>query len=31
VDTHVQHIYGKVGCTIRAGAVVFAMREGLLD
>ncbi|MFN2581128.1 MAG: HD domain-containing phosphohydrolase [Candidatus Dormibacteria bacterium] len=31
VDTHVQHIYGKVGVTTRAGAAVFAMRHGLLD
>ncbi len=31
VDAHVQHIYDKVGCTTRAGAAVFAMREGLLD
>ena len=31
VDAHVQHIYNKVGCTTRAGAAVFAMREGLLD
>ena len=31
IDAHVQHIYAKVGCTTRAGAAVFAMREGLLD
>ena len=31
VDTHVQHIYGKVGCTTRAGASVFAMKHGLLE
>jgi HD-GYP domain-containing protein (c-di-GMP phosphodiesterase class II) len=31
VDTHVQHIYGKVGCSTRAGAAVFAMKHGLLE
>jgi DNA-binding NarL/FixJ family response regulator len=31
IDAHVQHIYTKVGCTTRAGAAVFAMREGLLN
>jgi HD-GYP domain-containing protein (c-di-GMP phosphodiesterase class II) len=31
VDAHLQHIYGKVGCTTRAGATVFAMQHGLLE
>ena len=31
VDTHVQHIYSKIGCSTRSGATVFAMREGLLE
>jgi HD-GYP domain-containing protein (c-di-GMP phosphodiesterase class II) len=30
-ETHVQHIYGKIGFATRAGAAMFAMRHGLLD
>jgi DNA-binding CsgD family transcriptional regulator len=30
-DTHIQHIYGKVGVSTRAGATVFAMRHGLVE
>jgi HD-GYP domain-containing protein (c-di-GMP phosphodiesterase class II) len=30
-ETHVQHIYGKIGFRTRAGAAMFAMRHGLID
>jgi DNA-binding CsgD family transcriptional regulator len=29
VDAHLQHIYGKIGVTTRAGAVLFALEHGL--
>ena len=30
VDHHVQHIYGKIGVSTRAGAALFSMEQGLL-
>ena len=30
VGNHVEHIYGKIGSSNRAGAGLFAMRHGLL-
>jgi len=30
VDHHVQHIYGKIGMSTRAGAALFSMEHGLL-
>jgi HD-GYP domain-containing protein (c-di-GMP phosphodiesterase class II) len=30
-DTHIQHIYGKIGVSTRAGATVFAMRHNLVE
>lgn len=30
VGTHLEHIYGKIGCSSRAAAVLFAMEQGLL-
>lgn len=30
VDHHVQHIYGKIGLSTRAGAALFSMEHGLL-
>lgn len=30
-ETHVQHIYGKIGVSTRAGAAMFAMRHGLFE
>ena len=29
-SNHVEHIYGKIGCSNRAAAGLFAMRHGLL-
>ncbi len=29
-DRHIQHIYGKIGVSTRAGATLFAMQRGLL-
>jgi DNA-binding NarL/FixJ family response regulator len=29
-EHHVQHIYGKIGVSTRAGAAMFAMEHGLL-
>jgi DNA-binding NarL/FixJ family response regulator len=31
VDSHIQHIYNKIGVSTRAGATMFAMEHGLLD
>jgi HD-GYP domain-containing protein (c-di-GMP phosphodiesterase class II) len=31
VNTHVEHIYGKLGVTSRGGAALFAMRHGLMS
>jgi DNA-binding NarL/FixJ family response regulator len=28
---HIEHIYGKVGVSSRAGAALFAVEHGLLD
>jgi hypothetical protein len=28
---HVQHVYGKIGVSTRAGAALFAMEQGLLS
>ena len=28
-DTHIQHIYAKIGCSTRGAAVLFALRHGL--
>jgi DNA-binding CsgD family transcriptional regulator len=30
-DSHIQHIYAKIGVSTRAGAALFAMRHHLLD
>ncbi|MEO8899514.1 MAG: HD domain-containing phosphohydrolase [Candidatus Dormibacter sp.] len=30
VGNHIEHIYGKIGCTSRAGAALYAMQHGLL-
>ena len=30
VGNHIEHIYTKIGATNRAGAALFAMRNGLL-
>ncbi len=30
-EHHVQHIYGKIGVSTRAGAALFAMKHGLLE
>ena len=30
VDSHVQHIYTKIGVSTRAGAALFAMEQNLL-
>jgi DNA-binding NarL/FixJ family response regulator len=30
VDHHVAHVYGKIGCSTRAAASLYAMRQGLL-
>lgn len=30
-DAHVQHIYGKLGVSTRAGVALYAMQHGLLD
>jgi len=29
-DTHIQHIYAKIGVSTRAGATIFAMEHGLV-
>ncbi len=29
-DNHIQHIYGKIGVSTRAGATIFAMEHGLV-
>jgi DNA-binding NarL/FixJ family response regulator len=29
-EHHVQHVYGKIGLSTRAGAAMFAMEHGLL-
>ena len=31
VDSHIQHIYTKIGVSTRAGATLFAMEHNLLD
>jgi HD-GYP domain-containing protein (c-di-GMP phosphodiesterase class II) len=31
VDSHIQHIYAKIGVSTRAGATLFAMEHNLLD
>ncbi|MGQ0670246.1 MAG: response regulator transcription factor, partial [Actinomycetota bacterium] len=31
VDTHVQHIYEKLGVSTRAAAAMFAMKHGLIS
>ncbi|HRC75996.1 MAG TPA: helix-turn-helix transcriptional regulator, partial [Kouleothrix sp.] len=31
VDSHIQHIYTKIGVSTRAGATLFAMEQLLLD
>jgi DNA-binding CsgD family transcriptional regulator len=31
VGNHVEHIYAKIGCSTRAEACLFAMRQGLID
>lgn len=30
IDTHVRHVYEKIGVSTRAGAVIFAMEHDLL-
>jgi DNA-binding CsgD family transcriptional regulator len=30
-DSHIQHIYAKIGVSTRAGAALFAMRHGLVE
>jgi DNA-binding CsgD family transcriptional regulator len=30
VDSHIQHIYNKIGVNTRAGATLFAMENNLL-
>jgi DNA-binding CsgD family transcriptional regulator len=30
VDSHVQHIYAKIGCSTRGAAVLFALRHNLV-
>jgi DNA-binding NarL/FixJ family response regulator len=30
VDSHIQHIYNKIGVSTRAGATMFAMENNLL-
>jgi DNA-binding NarL/FixJ family response regulator len=30
-DSHIQHIYSKLGVSTRAAATVFAMHHGLLE
>ena len=29
-DSHIQHIYTKIGCSIRGAAVLFALRHNLV-
>jgi len=31
VDSHIQHIYNKIGVSTRAGATMFAMENNLLS
>jgi DNA-binding NarL/FixJ family response regulator len=30
IDRHVQNIYGKIGVTTRAGAILWAMEHGMV-
>jgi DNA-binding NarL/FixJ family response regulator len=30
-DRHIQNAYGKIGCSTRAAAALFAMEHGLMD
>ncbi|HYX85201.1 MAG TPA: LuxR C-terminal-related transcriptional regulator, partial [Gaiellales bacterium] len=30
-DSHIQHVYAKIGVSTRAAATVFAMRHGLVE
>ncbi len=30
-DTHIQHIYGKIGCSTRGAAVLFALRHNIVS